>query len=324
MYRSSPSRVVGGRWLRQVRKASRSRRSRRNATSPSSRTSRQSSGRTFETEQRAQVELRRSSRFVNTLPRSDYSISERWSYGTDVYETRYDTTQYKHGDTPKPSTSQVKRSRTSSHDRKKRKSHNTTNSSSTDDCVAYCTRSRTALRSSESVCEQTPTSVKATSLPRVSSNQGATETPAQLPDSQTEGGLLPLDERDFAYSPFSSSTITDLLDSDYSVYSPTTSRRKGKKRKRSTHRSLSHKKSNCFIDIEDCRKKFKIDSHKSVTETKPYAIENLTPDNDSDRAEASSAQACTYRLRNRNNRDLGPPTSTVISDSAGNVSNSRI
>ncbi|CAH0722778.1 unnamed protein product, partial [Brenthis ino] len=323
--RSSPSRVVGGRWLRQVRKASRSRRSRHNATSPSSRTSRHSSSRAFDTEPRTQVELRRSSRLVNTLPRSDYSISERWSYGADVYETRYDTTNYKHGDTSKSSTSQAKRSRTSSHDRKKRKSFNTTNNTSTDDCVAYCTRSRTALKSTESVCEQIPNTLKVTSLTRVSPNQSATETSTQqVPINQTEGGLLPLDERDFAYSPFSSSTITDLLDSDYSVYSPTANRRKGKKRKRSTHRSLPHRKSNFLIDLEECRKKFKIDSQKDIPESKNDLVESLTPDYDTERAEASAAQPCTYRLRNRHNRDLGPPTSTVISDNIASPSTSEV
>nr|XP_026484610.1 E3 ubiquitin-protein ligase TRIP12 isoform X1 [Vanessa tameamea]XP_026484611.1 E3 ubiquitin-protein ligase TRIP12 isoform X1 [Vanessa tameamea] len=325
--RSSPSRVVGGRWLRQVRKASRSRRSRRNVTSPLPRTSRHSSGRNFDAEPRTQVELRRSSRLVNTLPRSDYSLSERWSYGTDVYETRYDTTDYKHGDTSKLSSSPPKRGRTSSHDRKKQKSHNTSNSNTKDECVAYCTRSRTALKSSESVSELVPNNLKANSVTRNTSNQSPVEAPTQQPLlNQTEGGLLPLDERDYAYSPFSSSTITELLDSDYSVYSPTANRRKGKKRKRSSHRSLSHRKSNCFVDLEECRKKFKIDSHKELAETnKSDATDSRTPDYELEKGEAFSAQAsCTYRLRNRHNRDLGPPTSTVISDNTASPSTSDV
>lgn len=305
-----------------MRKVSHSRRSRRNVTSSSPRASRNSTGRTFDAEPQAQVELRRSSRLVNTLPRSDYSLSERWSYGTDVYETRYDTTDYKHGDTSKSSIDYPKRGRTSSHDRKKQKIHTTSINNPTDECVAHCTRSRTALKSSESVCEQVPNSVKSHSFVRNVSNQSPVETSTQQQSlNQAEGGLLPLDERDYAYSPFSSSTITELLDSDYSVYSPTVTRRKGKKRKRSTHRSLSHRKSNIFIDIEECRKKLKIDSHKEVEEhSKSEVTESRTSDDEPDKLEAtSSAQAsCTYRLRNRHNRDLGPPTSTVISDNTGN------
>ncbi|XP_038209135.1 E3 ubiquitin-protein ligase TRIP12 isoform X3 [Zerene cesonia] len=324
--RSSPSRVVGGRWLRQVRKASRSRRSRRNATSPLPRTHRHPSGRVPDSEPHTNVELRRSSRLVNSLPRSDYSISERWSYGTDVYETRYDTTEYKHGDTPRHSAGEYsKRRRTSSHDKKKNKRHSTSNSSTADECVAFCTRSRTALKSTESVCEQVPNNINTATTPRSSLNQStATTSTQQVPLNQSEGGLLPLDERDFAYSPFSSSTITELLDSDYSVYSPTASRRKGKKRKRSTHRSLSHRKSSsCLIDIEECRKKFKIDSHtKEIPETNKNTFSDRgIPEQEPEKVDTLSGQtACTYLLRNRHNRDLGPPTSTVISDSTVNPS----
>ncbi|XP_072935782.1 E3 ubiquitin-protein ligase TRIP12 isoform X2 [Epargyreus clarus] len=320
---SSPSRVVGGRWLRQVRKASRSRGNRRNVTSPLPRSShRHSSGRATDSEPRRHVELRRSSRLVSTLPRSDYSISERWSYGTDVYETRYDTTDLRTGDTAKSSAnSHSKRGRTSSYDRKRQKSNTFSNSSTPDECVAFCTRSRTALKSSESVCEQHPNNLKSQSLSRFSLNQTATSTSTQqAPLNQSEGGLLPLDERDFAYSPFSSSTITELLDSDYSVYSPTANRRKGKKRKRSGHRSLSHRKSNnCLLDLDECTKKFKIDPHREVPETsKETAPGRRTPDLEPERGEntSTSQTPCTYLLRKRHNRDLGPPTSTVISDSA--------
>ncbi|XP_039765934.1 E3 ubiquitin-protein ligase TRIP12 isoform X2 [Pararge aegeria] len=323
---SSPSRVVGGRWLRQVRKVSRGRRSRRNVTSPLPRTNRHSARGTPDADLRThEVELRRSSRLVNTLPRSDYSISERWSYGTDVYETRYDTTD---GDNSQNPTTHRKRSRTSSHDKKKHKSHTTSNSNLTDECVAYCTRSRTALKSSESVSEQKLTAPKPDTLPRPSSNHNATESTNQQQQqllNQTEGGLLPLDERDFAYSPFSSSTITELLDSDYSVYSPTASRRKGKKRKRSTQRSLSHRKSNCLIDLDDYRKKFKIDPLKVSAETssKDSISESRIPEYETETAPSTQA-FCSYRLRNRHNRDLGPPTSTVISDNTARPSTSDV
>lgn len=303
--------MVGGRWLRQVRKVSRSRRSRRNVTSPLPRTSRRSSSRALDADLRTH-ELRRSSRLVSTLPRSDYSISERWSYGTDVYETRYDTTDADNARTP----TTHKRGRTSSHDKKKRKSHTASNSKPTDECVAYCTRSRTALKSCESVSEHKPNALKPNALPRPSSSHNADATNQQQHPNHAEGGLLPLDERDFAYSPFSSSTITELLDSDYSVYSPTANRRKGKKRKRSTHRSLSHKKSNFSIDLDDYRKKFKIDLVKESSETSRDNIsEACVPEYEAERSVAPSSQAiCTYRLRNRHNRDLGAPTSTVISD----------
>ncbi|CAK1600018.1 unnamed protein product [Parnassius mnemosyne] len=328
---SSPSRVVGGRWLRQVRQASRSRRNRRNVTSPLPRSANRHLNRVTDTEPRKQVELRRSSRLVNTLPRSDYSISERWSYGADFYETRYDTrydTDYKSGDSWKYSSStNSKRGRNSSYDRKKQKHHSTSASSTTEECVAYCTRSRTALKTTESVCEQLPNNLKDQTLSQLSLNQDTTATSIQeFQLNQTEGGLLPLDERDFAYSPFSSSTITELLDSDYSVYSPTANRRKGKKRKRSSHRSLSSRKSNCLLDLEDCKKKFKIDPYKEVDETSEDAISDSRPEYDSERPESASAShsSCTYLLRNRHNRELGPPTSTVISDNSVNTSTSEV
>ncbi|XP_063890837.1 E3 ubiquitin-protein ligase TRIP12 isoform X2 [Helicoverpa armigera] len=309
---SSPSRVVGGRWLRQVRRASHSRRSRRNVTSPLPRsTSRHSSSRVSDAEPYAHVELRRSSRLINTLPRSDYSITERWSYGTDVYETRCDTTEFKGGDAHKSSV-HPKRGRTSSHDRKKRK---TTSTNSAEECVAYCTRSRTALKSSESACEQIPNNLKPHTLTQPPLNQNATATSTQA--NPPEGGLLPLDERDFAYSPYSSSTVTELLDSDYSVYSPTASRRKGKKRKRSAHRSLSSRKSSCLLSVDECRKKFKIDSHsKDETDT---SSTGRSSKHELDKADLNSASqtSCTYLLRNRNSQ-FGPPTSTVISDHSVN------
>lgn len=292
---SSPSRVVGGRWLRRVRRASHGRRNRRYLTSPLPRsTSRQSSGRGSDVD--SHVELRRSSRLINSLPRSDYSVTERWSYGTDVYETRCDTLHHKSGDS-KSSSAHTKRKHSSSHDRKKK----TKSSNSTEECVAYCTRSRTALKTTESACEQIPNC-----LSPIPTNQSSTATSVQ-PNS-SEGGLLPLDERDFAYSPFSSSTVTDLLDSDYSVYSPTTSNRKGKKRKRSHHRSLSGRKSSYLID--DYKKRVKIepsDSSDTVSSktfrNEPEKFDNTTPQT-----------SCTYLLRNRHHRDLGPPTSTVVSD----------
>ncbi|XP_052747423.1 E3 ubiquitin-protein ligase TRIP12 [Bicyclus anynana] len=323
---SSPSRVVGGRWLRQVRKVSRSRRSRRNVASPLPRTHRRSSRSTLDADLRTQeVELRRSSRLVNTLPRSDYSISERWSYGTDVYETRYDTTD---GDNSKAPTTPRKRSRTSSHEKKKHKSHTAPDSNPTAECVAYCTRSRTALNSNKSASEHQPTD-KPDAPPRPTSNHNAsvsTNHQQQQLLNQPEGGLLPLDERDFAYSPFSSSTITELLDSDYSVYSPTASRRKGKKRKRSTHRSLSHRKSNCLIDLDDYKKKFKIDPVKESAETSRDNISvSRIPEYELERTAALSTQAiCTYRLRNRHNRDTEAPTSTVISDNTARPSTSVV
>lgn len=317
--RSSPSRVVGGRWLRQVRRTSLSRRSRRNVTSPQPRsTSRHSPGRVSDAESYSHVELRRSSRLINTLPRSDYSITERWSYGTDVYETRYDTSSYKSRDTYK-SSALPKRGRAESHDRKKRK---ILSNSSAEECVAYCTRSRTALKSSESACEQIPNYLNSHTLAQYPLNHNATATSTEA--NQSEGGLLPLDERDFAYSPFSSSTVTELLDSDYSVYSPTASRRKGKKRKRSSHRSLSSRKSSCLFNVDDCRKKFKIDSQLKDN-TDNSSIEKTSSKYEIDKVEySSSTQAsCTYLLRNRNSH-FGPPTSTVISDSSASTPTTEI
>ncbi|XP_013193092.2 E3 ubiquitin-protein ligase TRIP12 isoform X1 [Amyelois transitella] len=302
---SSPSRVVGGRWLRKVRRASHNRRNRRTATSPLPRSTSRHSGSRRSDAEPAHVELRRSSRLISSLPRSDYSITERWSYGADVYETRCDTTDFKSGDINKSSTSLIypKRGRTSSHDRKRRKSHSTSNNS-TEECVAYCTRSRTALKFTESACEQQNNSVTLSNLPITPE---ATPNTTQSLLNQSEG-LLPLEDRDFAYSPFSSSTVTELLDSDYSVYSPSSNRRKGKKRKRSTHRSLSHRK---LISIEECPKKFKIDPYsKEVAEASKEFGESKVPNTESERLDQPS---CTYRLRNRNHRDFGSPTSTVIS-----------
>lgn len=310
---------MGGRWLRQVRKASRSRRNKRNLISPIPRNNHQLPSHAAEAEPHTQVELRRSSRLINTLPRSDYSISERWSYGTDVYETRYDTADFKQGDSTKSSTGiSSKRSRASSYGRKKHKSLSSAGTNSSDECVAYCTRSRTALKSRESACEQALDSPnQSTNLPLPLDQNDSLIQSQQLSHSQAEG-LLPLDERDFAYSPFSSSTITELLDSDYSVYSPTTTgRRKGKKRKRSAHRSLSHRKSNYLLDFEECRKKFKTESHREVSESVKDHVTNISiPEYEPDRGEVS-LQSCSYRLRNRHNRDLGPPTSTVISENTG-------
>ncbi|KAL0895540.1 hypothetical protein ABMA27_011643 [Loxostege sticticalis] len=327
---SSPSRVVGGRWLRQVRQVSHSRRNRHSVTSPLPRsTSRHLSSRSrADNESQAQVELRRSSRLINSLPRSDYSITERWSYGADVYETRCDTTDYKSGDTDKSSANPYpKRGRTSSHDRKKRKSHSIS-TTSTDECVAYCTRSRTALKSSESACEQTPNSLKVQALSQSSVNQDATATSThQSQLNNSEGGLLPLEDRDFAYSPFSSSTVTELLDSDYSVYSPTANRRKGKKRKRSSHRSLSSRKSNCLLNLEECRKKFKIDpQNKDLEDPSKDAPVDTRIKQETDKVDHATAShtSCAYLLRNRYNRDLGPSTSTVIRDNSASPNTSDV
>lgn len=303
--RSSPSRVVGGRCLRPARQASHSHRSRRNVKSPLPRsTSRNSSNRVSEPEQHS---LRRSSRLVNSLPRSDYSISERWSYGADVYETRCDTAHLKGGDTPKPSAAQTKRGRTSSHDRKKRK-----NESKKSECVAHCTRSRTALKVTESACEPTTNTPKSHTT-NLSLNQTATVTSEQT--NQAEGGLLPLDERDYAYSPFSSSTVTELLDSDYSVYSPKTSRKKGKKRKRSGHHSLSSRKSSCLLNVEEC-KKLKLEDCCKESNSSDVSSTIKSHRNETEK-ECPATQSCSYPLRNRH-RDLGPQTSTAFSESSGN------
>ncbi|XP_048481765.1 E3 ubiquitin-protein ligase TRIP12 isoform X3 [Plutella xylostella] len=265
--RSSHSRVVGGRGSR-ARLSSHSRRAGRHATPP--------------------PEPRRSSRLVSAQPRSDYSLAERWSYGADVtYETRL-------GDQPSAA---AKRPRTSSHDRKKHKSHSF---SSTDDCIAYCTRSRTALRTSESACE-----------PDV--NPAPPEPPA-TPAHPSAEGLLPLDERDYAYSPYSSSTVTELVDSDYSVYSPTTHRSKGKKRKRSTHRSLPTRKNSYTLSLEGYTKKFKIDLQKEAAETSKEAAAEWKYSCDARAEPSQPSPACAYPLRSRPPRDLGPPTATVTRD----------
>ncbi|KAI5642254.1 WWE domain-containing protein [Phthorimaea operculella] len=300
---SSPSRVVGGRWLRQVRQASHSRRSKRHATSatrPSARRAhREPSPAT------ARVEPRRSERLVSALPRSDYSITERWSYGADVYETRCEPAG-------EPESAHRRR-RYSSHEHDKR-AHSTAAAAAADvgaECVAHCTRSRTALKSSESVCEQLQNSFSVQSLSNTS-----TVTSTQLNQGE---GLLPLDERDFAYSPFSSSTVTDLLDSDYSTYSPRASRKKGKKRKRSSHRSLSHRKNSYLVNLEECRKRLKIDHPGKDSSEPKEAYDSRTSRHDSDRVDQS---ACAYSLRNRS-RDFGPPTATVTTDTACEAASSQ-
>ncbi|KAL4705000.1 hypothetical protein ACJJTC_009788 [Scirpophaga incertulas] len=147
--------------------------------------------------------------------------------------------------------------------------------------------------------------------------------PQQLPVNHSEG-LLPLEDRDFAYSPFSSSTVTELLDSDYSVYSPTTNRRKGKKRKRSSHRSLSSRKSSCLLNIEECRKKFKIDTQKDCVDTiRDSLVESRYPKQEPEKEdESGSLTSCAYSLRNRNLRDLGPSTSTIICENSASSSTS--
>lgn len=301
-----------------MRQVSHGRQTRRNVTSPLPRsTSRHSPSRLSDAELLPHVELRRSSR-LNSLPRSDYSITERWSYGADVYETRCHTTEYKSGDTNKLSThTKRKQGRASSHDRKKRKTNSNTAS---EECVAYCTRSRTALKSSESACEQTLVGLKPQSsqLP-LSLNCTATSTSV----NQSEGGLLPLDDRDFVYSPFSSSTVTELLDSDHSVYSPTATRRKGKKRKRSSHRSLSRKNS-CLINFDEYKKKIKVEpkDKKSVV----TSIFSSTFNHEPEKVDLLTATqtACAYPLRNRHNRDFGPPTSTVVSEYSAGPSTSGV
>lgn len=217
-----------------------------------------------------------------------------------TYETRCDARDKSGDDKP----AGQKRAQTSSHHRKKQKRHSHASAAS-EDCVAHCTRSRTALRHSESTCE-TP------KLPKSSDHNQST---AAHHSSQPEGGLLPLDERDFAYSPFSSSTVTELVESDYSVYSPTTHRSKGKKRKRSTHRSLSSRKSHTSLNLDGCTKKFKIDLHKEPAEA---SKEGCTDTNSEQREESSLlSPPCSYPLRNRHNRDSGPPPSTVTRDDSG-------
>lgn len=289
-----------------MRQSSHSRRSRRHATSPLPRSTSRHGSRLSEPEPHT---LRRSSRLINSLPRSDYSISERWSYGADVYETRCDTTHLKGGDAHKSSGGQTKRGRTSSHDRKKRK----TASSKTKECVANCTRSRIALKPTESASEDNP-ATKPQAVEDTPVNQTAATTSVQ--QNQPEGGLLPLDERDYAYSPYSSSTVTELLDSDYSVYSPTARRRKGKKRKRSGHRSLSNRKSSSSLNAEETKKKFKkADSNKEFSKAKEVSS-SKTYKQETEREPEANLAICTYSLRNRQ-RDLGPPTSTVTS--SGNI-----
>lgn len=291
---------MGGRSLRQ---SSQSRRSRRNATSPLPRSTSRHASRLSDPEPHT---LRRSSRLINSLPRSDYSISERWSYGADVYETRCDTTHLKGGDAHKSSGEHTKRGRTSSHDRKKRKIA----ASKSKECVANCTRSRTALKPTESSSEDNPTT-KPETVEETPVNQTAATTSVQ--QNQPESGLLPLDERDYAYSPYSSSTVTELLESDYSVYSPTASRRKGKKRKRSGHRSLSNKKSSSSLNIVETKKKLK-KAHSNKESAEARDVNNSRTYKQETEREVPEANlaTCTYSLRNRQ-RDLGPPTSTVTS-----------
>lgn len=242
--------------------------------------------------------------------RSDYLLTERWSYGADVtYESRCDAAHDRSDDKRPPH----KRPHSSSLHRKRQKT--TSLSSAPDDCIAHCTRSRTALKSSESVSE-TPKHLKTPSS-AAQPHQGTHHA------NQAETGLLPLDDRDYAYSPFSSSTVTELVDSDNSVYSPTTHRTKGKKRKRSTHRSLSSRKSHTFLNLDVGGKKLKIDQHKEPAEATNEAGADCKPaKHDSEhRAEASVVIApqasCTYPLRSRHNRDLGRPTSTVTREDSG-------
>lgn len=285
-----------------MRQSSHSRRSRRHATSPLPRSTSRHASRLSDPEPHT---LRRSSRLVNSLPRSDYSISERWSYGADVYETRCDTTHLKGGDAHKSYGGHTKRGRTSSHDRKKRKSA----TSKSKECVANCTRSRSALKPTESASEEDPTPKNQTAIESV--NQTAV-TATSTQQNQPEGGLLPLDERDYAYSPYSSSTVTELLDSDHSVYSPTASRRKGKKRKRSGHRSLSNRKSNSSLNSVETKKKLKkVDSlNKESLEARDVTSSRSYKQETEREVPEASQSSCTYSLRNRH-RDLGPPTPTA-------------
>lgn len=305
MFRSSHSRVVGGRWLRQERRIQRG-----NATSPLPRpTSRHSASHAPDADSHVRGELRRSFRLVSALPRSDYSITERWSYGTDIYETRYDTSEYSAGDdTTKPSTSsQKKRGRTSSHhheshDRKKQKTHSFTSNGAADECIAFCTRSRTAVKPGGSACVKSPNSVQPQTFNPVPSNHdstlSSTEANAQFSLNNSESGLLPLDERDFAYSPFSSSTDSDSLDSDCSVYSPKSSRRKGSKRKRSSQ-SLSSKKSSYLIRGSSKRIKIGKSTVGVTGDTKLFH-----PDREGDTPQKSVNR---YSLRKTNPRHSDQP-----------------
>lgn len=234
------------------------------------------------------LELRRSSR-LGHHSRSDYSLAERWSYGPDVtYETRYDTARA--GDR---TDKRRKRVSTSDRYRKKRK----LSLPDEEDCVAHCTRSRTARKSNGSACELTQDLT--TDCLDATRDLHLTES----------GGLLPLEDRDFAYSPFSSA-VTELSDSEYSVYSPTSRRSKGKKRKRSTHRLLSHRKNSYLLNLEECNKRHKLDSHKDQ--------HNKTREDGEYRPSANLSLPnlqCAYQLRNR--RELGGPTATVTRDPSG-------
>lgn len=267
---------MGGRWSHLVRRASQSR---RHGSPPHAASHVEPVG------------LRRSSRLVSSLPRSDYALAERWSYGPDVtYETRYDTA----GDAAKPPS---KRGRSSLPERKKRKLNQ-------DDCIAHCTRSKTATKANDSVSELTANTSKDLGYSSILNT-----TAAQLPFiNQSEGGLLPLEDRDFAYSPFSSSTVTDLIDSDYSVYSPKANRNKGKKRKRSTGRPNSRKNSYLASLEILTHKRFKEDPHKSSTSSSHAAWQASQ--------EAENSQSfCTYPLRNRRNstHDLLPTRTCTVS-----------
>lgn len=306
---------MGGRWSHLVRRASHSRRQ-ETPPQPASRHVLDSEPQPY-----AHSELRRSSRLVNHFPRSDYTFAERWSYGPDVtFETRYDTPDYKTRDERSPAAGHHKRGRTSSHDRKKRKTNSVLSVDNTDDCVAYCTRSRTALKSNESACDLVLNkSHNTTPDLGYSSTLNTSQFNTQFPfTNQGEGGLLPLEDRDFAYSPFSTSTVTDLIDSDYSVYSPTTSRNKGKKRKRSAHRSLSNRKNNYLVNLEQyTHKKFKIESSKESKEPQDYTDWKGVNQEGEHKSETSQS-VCSYPLRNRHNHpESGQPTSTVTRDSSG-------
>lgn len=281
---------MGGRWSREVRRVSHNRRNPRDESSVPRANERKES----------RLELRRSSRLV---PRSDYALTERWSYGADVtYETRYDTTHSKSGDANKPTAAYKKRARFSSYEQKQRHTTSTSNTSVTEECVAFCTRSRTARKGSESASEPLRGTRAQTELNHTNTTSNS--------NTQAEGGLLPLDDRDFSYSPFSTSTVTDLIDSDYSVYSPTTHRRKGKKRKRSAHRAS-------LINLDDCRKRLKVDSLREVAYSGHESLESKSKA-ERDRVETEQnplgQASCSYPLRNRHHRDL---PATVTSDSSG-------
>lgn len=81
-----------------------------------------------------------------------------------------------------------------------------------------------------------------------------------------------------------------------------------------------------MINFEECRKRLKIDPQgKDLPDTsKETSVEGRASRQEIDKADVSASQSpCSYLLRNRSHRDLGPPTATVTSDT-GNQLNQYI